>query len=133
MKLRGLVAAVVADTDQAGRGMVRGTRSVTLEGKEESITVSGWASPKDLDQGGGISFSRLGEGKLVFRTFLSPSRDTLTAQDIQQIVSPQKQAAAPAASAPATAPSATLALTEARKKELLLVYLNRLVDVLFSK
>ncbi len=156
MRLRGEVAAVVTDTDGTGRGMVQGTRTISIEGKEESISVSGWLHPKDLDQGGKVSFSRLGDGRLVFRTFLQPAADTLTGRDIQQIISaappagvaagaapaqpgapaaPGAAAAAPAAvgQAPAASPSATLSLTDARKRELLVIYLNRLVDILFSK
>jgi hypothetical protein len=150
MRLRGEVAAVVTDTDATGRGMIQGTRTISIEGKEESVTVSGWLHPKDLDQGGKAPFSRLGDGKLVFRTFLQPSRDILTDQDIQRIITaapaaPAAAPAAPGAAAPAApgtaaqpaatpaAPTSTLALTDARKKELLLLYLNRLVDILFSK
>jgi flagellar L-ring protein FlgH len=157
LKLRGQVAAAVTDTDPAGRAMVQGTRSISIEGKEQSISVSGWVSPADLDQAGAVSFSRLGDGKLVFRTFLSSPRDTLSAQDITaQLAASAQPAAAPAAQpaggaapaaaagaapptgqpgaqAPAAPAAPTLALTDARKKELLLIYLNRLVDVLFSK
>ncbi len=158
MRLRGEVAAVVTDTDQTGRGQVQGSRTISIEGKEESVSVSGWLHPKDLDQQGRAPFSRLGDGRLVFRTFLQPSQDILTNQDIQRIITapPPAPAAAPAAGAPGAAsaapgapaaappaaagaqpqpaaPVVTLSLTDARKRQLLLLYLNRLIDILFSK
>ncbi len=152
MRLRAEVAAVVTDTDATGRGMLQGSRIISIAGKQESITVSGWLHPKDLDQGGKAPFSRLGDGRLVFRTFLQPSQDTLTNQDIQRIITAAPapsaapgaaaaapapgaapaQAAQPAGAAPA-APAATLSLTDARKRQLLVLYLNRLIDILFSR
>jgi flagellar L-ring protein FlgH len=159
LRLQGEVAAVVTSVDASGRGMLQGTRSIMIEGKEESISVSGWLQPRDLDQRGAVSFSRLGEGKLVFRTFVQPAADVLTDKDIRQIVAAAAPAAQPSAGGgqPATAaagtsqppsvraqpaagagqPAApsgqTLGITEERKKELLLLYLNRLVDVLFTR
>jgi hypothetical protein len=173
------VPAVVTDVDATGRASVQGSRSVSLQGKEESIALTGWINPKDVDQKGVVPLTRVGDARLVFKTLLEPSEPILTDKDIQEIIAvvPTPAAAqlgagaagAPAAPAAAsggtagqpaattgaatqpaaapnaapavagvsqaagpTAPTTTLSLTDTRKKELLLLYLNRLIDVLFS-
>jgi hypothetical protein len=156
--LKGQILVTVTDVDASGRGMVQGNRAVSLEGKEESLTLSGWVNPKDVDQKGQVPLSRLGEARLVFKTFLAPAQAVLTDSDIQQIISAAQPAAtsaaaaspagatapAPAAAAGATPagqpaaaaaqqPSRTLSLTDAKKRELLLIYLNRLIDILFTQ
>lgn len=163
--LKGQVPATVMDVDTAGRGMVQGTRTIQLEGKEESLTLSGWVSPKDVNQKGQVALSRLADARLVFRTFLAPAQPVLTTADIQRIITQAAGApalgtaptagqagAAPTAgttttgTAPAAGgaqavqpagqtaqPTTTLSLTDAKKMELLLIYLNRLVDIIFAQ
>ncbi len=161
--LKGQIPATVMDVDASGRGMVQGTRAIQLEGKEESLTLSGWVSPKDVDQKGQVPLSRLADARLVFKTFLAPAQPVLTSADIQRIISQAAaaapaQGAAPAAGQAGTAtagttptaaagaapaagqqaaqpvqPTATLSITDAKKMELLLIYLNRLVDIIFAQ
>jgi hypothetical protein len=178
--LRAEVPATVTQTDQTGRALVSGTRSITLEGKEQSINLTGWVSPKDVDPRGRVALSRLADARLVFKTFLAPSQPILSDKDIQTIIAAAPapaalatpaapaggrapapaaaagqpggaQAPAPAAAAPASpavgaaaaqpagaatpqpAAAPQLSLTDAKKKELLLLYLNRLIDILFSQ
>ncbi len=159
-KMRGEIPALVTDVDPSGRALVQGSRSVQLQGKEESITVSGWVNRKDVDQKGVVPLSRVGEVKLVFKTLLAPSQPVLSDKDIRTIIAAAAPAApvasgapaAPGAPAPpvtatpvaapgiaaqapgAAAPNAAAvtSLTEERKRELLLLYLNRLIDILFS-
>ena len=143
--LKGQIPATVTDVDAAGRGMVQGNRVIQLEGKEESLTLSGWVSPKDVDQKGQVPLSRLGDARLVFRTFLAPAQPVLTSADIQRIIAAVQTAAptAQAAATPGTAgaapagaaaqPAAALSVTDAKKMELLLIYLNRLIDIIFAQ
>jgi flagellar basal body L-ring protein FlgH len=144
-KMRGEIPAAVMDLDAAGRALVQGSRSVMLQGKEESIAVTGWVNRKDVDQKGVVPLSRVGEAKLVFKTLLAPSQPVLSDADIRTIITApaaagtQPPAAAPAAQAPTAAqgagqaaPTAVTSITDERKKQLLLLYLNRLVDILFS-
>ena len=135
-------AARVAQVDGTGKARIEGTRSVTLEGKQESLALSGWLDPADLVSGREVRFSQLADARLSFRTLLEPSAPVLTSRDIQQIV-----AALPVPAAPATPPiagstdaapqiagsdrGAEYTLTEARKVELFLRYVNRLIDFLF--
>jgi ribosomal protein L12E/L44/L45/RPP1/RPP2 len=80
--------------------------------------------------------------RLVYRTFLRPARDVLTQRDLQEIFAaqPAPAAAAPTGAAAGTATAAaaqpaarTLTITETRKRELLLLYLNSLIDILFAR
>ncbi len=161
LSLRGRIPVVVQEVDGTGRALVRGSRSIQIEGREESIEISGWVSPRDVDGDRNVPFSRVADGRLVYRTLLSSARDVLTTDDIRRVLAaapapgaattatgtaPVTTAAQPAAAAgtsATTAPAATtaagstasstLALTDEKKLELLLVYLNRLVDLVFGR
>jgi len=135
-------AARVAQVDATGKARIEGSRSVILEGKQESLALAGWLDPADLRSGREVRFSQLADARLSFRTLLEPAAPTLTSRDIQQIVAALAPAAAPpiAASAPpiaasaaagTAAPRAEFTLTDARKQELFLRYVNRLIDLLF--
>jgi hypothetical protein len=137
--LRGEIPATVTDIDASGRAVLSGSRTVVLEGKEETVALSGWVDPRDVDQKGKVSLSRIGNARLIYRTFLIPSEQVLTSRDIQEIIASAAPPAGAAAAAPASAapsgqaPTKVLALSDAKKRELLLLYLNRLMDVLFER
>ncbi len=152
-----VVTAVAAD----GTAQVQGSRAITLQGKNESITVSGTVSPGLAGRAGTIGFNQLVNARLAYTTLLSPSTNTLSAADLQTVTVPGAgaqpaagaaapagtpsatgaaagapagtAAAAPAAAAAAAPPQTTLQISDARKRALLLIYLNRLLDVLFSQ
>jgi len=138
-------AARVAQVDATGKARIEGSRSVILEGKQESLALAGWLDPADLRSGREVRFSQLADARLSFRTLLEPAAPTLTSRDIQQIVAalaPQIAGSAPqiAGSAPqiagsaaagTAAPRVEFTLTDARKQELFLRYVNRLIDLLF--
>jgi hypothetical protein len=124
---------VVLQVGADGRAQVQGSRSISVEGKEESITVTGRADPRLVDSKRRIALSQLADARLVYRTFLRPSRDILSQRDLQEIFAVQPAPAAGAAPAGSTAAARTLTITEARKRELLLLYLNSLIDILFTR
>jgi hypothetical protein len=132
-------AARVAQVDQTGKARIEGTRSVALEGRQESLALSGWLDPADLVSGREVRFSQLADARLAFRTLLEPAAPTLTSRDIQQIVAAlaeptagaSPQGAGSVGAAPAAGARAEYSLTDARKRELFLRYVNRLVDFLF--
>jgi hypothetical protein len=127
-------AARVAQVDSTGKARIEGTRSVTLEGKQESLALSGWLDPADLVSAREVRFSQLADARLSFRTLLEPAAPTLSSRDIQQIVAalaPQVAGSPQIAGSAAAASRAEYALTDARKQELFLRYVNRLVDFLF--
>ncbi len=145
------IAARVTQIDEAGKALVQGSRGLSLENKEELLTVSGWIDPGVLGSQRAVSFSQLADARLSFRTFLEPAAATLTAADIERVIqqiqaapaaegavppAPGPQPAAGAAAtaapqAPVTQERATYQLSDRKKMELFLIYINRLVDVLF--
>ncbi len=144
--LSGRLVAQVTDIDASGRAQLAGSRSVSIAGKLESVTVSGWLYPARVPSDGRVPFSMLGDSRLSYQTMISTGSDVLSPADITDVLSTlAPPAAAPAAAGqPAgvtgqaaattqpTAAATTLTLTDAKKRELLLLYINRLVDIVFS-
>ena len=165
LSLTASIPVVVTSINQDGTAQVQGSRAITVQGKNESITITGAVSPNLLDQKGTISFSRLANAKLSYTTFLASATDVLSPADLQAMLAPVAGASAPAAAAAgpgtgtapatgttapatgtttpatgttaatatATTASSGLTIPDARKKQLLLLYLNRLIDVVFSQ
>lgn len=148
LSLKTQVPVVVTALNPDGTAQVQGTRTVAIQGKNESITITGSISPGLLDQKGSINFSRLANARLTYTTFLASAANVLSPADLQTVLAPAAPAAAAGAAVPATAPGAApaataaagtvptqpgLTITDARKRQLLLIYLNRLIDVLFSQ
>jgi flagellar basal body L-ring protein FlgH len=151
LSLKTQVPVVVTAVNPDGSAQVQGSRTVSVQGKNESVTVSGSVSPGLLDQKGSINFSKLANSRLVYTTFLASAKDVLTQADLQTLLTPAPAAGAPAAAAGTAAaaapapqgaqagtgaaqgPQQSLVITDARKKQLLLLYLNRLIDVVFSQ
>ena len=157
LSLKTQVPVVVTAVNPDGSAQVRGSRTVSVQGKNESVTVSGSVSPGLLDQKGSINFSRLANSRLIYTTFLASAKDVLTQADLQTLLTPAAAAGAlpagaaapgapaaavgtPAAGVPAAAPPGaqqvpqqSLVISDARKRQLLLLYLNRLIDVVFSQ
>jgi flagellar basal body L-ring protein FlgH len=150
LSLKAEIPVVVTAVNADGTAQVQGSRTIAVQGKNESITVTGAVSPTLLDQKGAIGFNRLANARLLYTTFLASAKDVLSPADLQTLLAPAA-AGVPAAAggaAPAAQPGAAattpgsaqaapaarpgLAIPDARKKELLLVYLNRLIDIVFS-
>jgi flagellar basal body L-ring protein FlgH len=176
LTLKTQIPVVVTAVNPDGTAQVQGSRTVAIQGKNESITVSGAISPGLLDQRGSINFSKLANARLTYTTFLASAKDVLSPADLQRLLTPTPTpaaaasagaapaattagGAAPAAAATGAPPAGTaapaagtagtaaagaagaatapaqqgLTIPDARKKELLLLYLNRLIDVVFSQ
>jgi len=155
--LRTEVAARVAQVDAGGRALLRGTRNFFLENKQEALAISGWVDPLALGPDRRIAFARLADSQLRFQTFLQPAAPTLTRADIQQVIQTLQAGTAPGAPAtpgvgPAAPPTAaaagavsaapgvgptplverrTYTLSDEKKIELFLSYINRMLDLLF--
>ncbi len=152
LSLKTQIPVVVTAVNADGTAQVQGSRTVVIQGKNESITVSGVLSPALLDQKGITNFSKLANARLTYTTFLASTKDVLSPADLQRLLTPAPAAPAPggaptpgaapapgaaapapAVSQPAQAPQTGLSIPDARKKELLLLYLNRLIDIVFSQ
>ncbi len=128
LSLQTSVGALVQEVNPAGAVLIQGVRRVSLGGREESVTLSGWLSPADLGADRRVRFDRLADARIVFRSLLQASAPTLAAGDVVEVRPP----AAGSAPEQAPPPAAQLQLSDARKRELLLQYLNRLADILFQ-
>ena len=158
------IAARVAEIDDTGKARLEGSRTFSVENKDELISIGGWIDPTTLDSGRRVSFSQLADARLQFRTFLQPSAPTLTAADIEEVIEtleipvraggapavPAAPAAGavpgeagPAPAAPAAQPAApqletvtqerrSYQLSQEKRLELFLIYINRMVDLLFQ-
>jgi flagellar L-ring protein FlgH len=159
LSLKTEVPVVVTAVNTDGTAQVQGSRTIAVQGKNESITITGLVSPTLIDQKGAIGFNRLANARLLYTTFLASAKDVLSPADLQTLLAPAAAAApgtpapagaAPAlgtptaqpqagtaqpqaAAAPAPAVKPGLVISDARKKELLLLYLNRLIDIVFSQ
>ena len=155
------IAARVAEIDGTGKARLEGSRTFSVENKDELIAIGGWIDPSTLDSGRRVSFSQLADARLQFRTFLQPSAPTLTTADIEEVIetieipvrgagvpavpaSPTEAGeGAPATAVPAAQPAApqvetvtqerrSYQLSQEKKLELFLSYINRMVDLLFQ-
>jgi flagellar basal body L-ring protein FlgH len=120
------IAARVTAVDPAGKLVITGTRVVQLDGKQETVTINGRVDPKSVDSSGRFNFAQIEGARLTYTSLLQPQAATLTANDIQSIV--KELQAGPAGG---TTTQTTNQLTDQKKKELLLLYLNRLIDIIF--
>ena len=145
------IGARVAEIDGAGKARLEGSRTFSLENKEELVAITGWIDPSTLGSDRRISFSQLADARLRFRTFLQPAGATLSAADIEEVIQtieiPAVTPAAGAAPAEADAEAAgavparaetviqerrSYQLSQEKKIELFLSYINRMVDLLFQ-
>ncbi len=147
LTLKTSLVARVRKIDPAGMLEISGSRTIKVNGEEESISLSGIVDPADLQKGKFIDFSMIADSSLVFKTLLEPGRPVLTTNDIKEIITqtnklqpnqanqtnqtrqPQGRVAPVAAGASTTK---TYALSDAKKKQLLLLYLNKMIDLLFK-
>ena len=154
--LKTQIPVVVTAVNPDGSAAVQGSRTVAIQGKNESITISGTVPAGQ--PAGAVSFSRLANARLTYATFLASAANVLSPADLVTPPPPPAASAAatpaaagtaapaaPAGTAAAATPAATsaagapaaaptgLTIPDARKKQLLLQYLNRLVDVIFAQ
>ena len=149
------VGARVVETDARGNARLEGTRTVALSSREESLTVAGWLDSRVLDAMRVVRFSELADGVLSITSFLAPAAPILTAADLvsPEVLPGDAAAGAGLLLAPAAAPDVAdllaaagqtdlatqqgagqpqLGISDERQQQLLLQYLNRLIDLVFQ-
>lgn len=146
------IVARVVELDATGAVFIEGSKTVSFEGKQESLTLSGWVDARDLGRDRRVSYSKIADSRMVFRGLLQPSEDILTAEDIEEVI-PELQpeiAAIAETETPAGGPEIvagegvtaraasqalpqqkTYRLSDEKKRELFLRYVNRLIDLIF--
>ncbi len=105
---------------------VEGTRTITIEGSVETLVLSGWIDIGDLNKNREVSYSRIADLAIIFKGFLEPDTETLSSTDIEQIITEIVGDVDGE-----TTQSVTYKLTDDAKLELFLLYVNRLVDIIF--
>jgi len=137
------VAVSVVGVDENGNLTLSGGRTVVIQGKQATVTLTGTVDPALLGEGRTLPISSIADARIVYETLLSTGRPNILSQDIEEepvIAASAAEAtvqtdgeAGEAGAAGITEPVATVpALTEEKKRELLLLYVNRLIDLVFE-
>lgn len=146
-EISGRLAAQVVAVDATGLATVTGSRSISFDGKTDTVALSGAFQVSEMNMDRAVPFDSLVNSTLAFTTTVEPGRDLLTAADIQQIVEASTvetvtvddaTAATPVADSALPAPSSAAASTRYelpldRRRQLFVDYLNRIVDILFTQ
>lgn len=145
LSIQGAVVARVQELDENGIARIEAVRTLQLEDATERIVVAGWLDPRDLSESRTVPFDRLAEATLRYTSVLPAGGPILTDADLTAVPSEPPQtteeagtlAPGDAAVAPAipgveqTPVQSGYTLTEERKRELLLEYVNRVLDIIF--
>jgi len=136
------LAVRVVAVEEDGTLSVQGSRTLVIDAKEESLTVTGRVNPRDVDQSREISMASVVDVRVVYRSLLEPTADVLTEEDIEEVLRElgveaevvERPPAAGAEEAETTAETVSAAprLAEESKTQLFLRYVNRLVDLIFQ-
>jgi hypothetical protein len=136
------IAARVIEIDEAGMALIRGERTIVFQNGEERVAVEGWINPGGLDESFAVPFSALADSRLSFSSFLDPTGETIRENELiettQTELEPETEEALIEGleegelPLPEVPPAAGFELTDERKKELLLSYINRFLDIIFQ-
>ena len=135
----GLVAEVVEQLDN-GRFLLRGSRSVEINGKREELVVEGEFSPSALTRGE-LGFSRLADARLTYTAIGMGEETDITAEDLvpardsREVPDGQETAVqeSPEAAGDEGRENGGYSLSAAKRQELLRRYINRIIDILFQR
>ncbi|MBN1523524.1 MAG: flagellar basal body L-ring protein FlgH [Spirochaetales bacterium] len=120
------ISARITQVDQFGKLILLGNKVVQFEGKQETITFSGRIDPKVVDANKQVDFSKVENARLIFTSFLTPAADTITQADIEEVV---EEITAPDGT---VTEKRTTRIRDERKRQLILLYLNRISDIVFQ-
>ena len=153
-------AARVTEIDPQGGFYLRGSREIRLDRGLQRIEVEGWGSLAAVDEEGRIPFNSLADAVLSYTTLKGSGEAVLVEADLQE-PPPEPPVSAEAAALVAETPEATgeepvpaaevpaenlesqapiapqpqtreLTLTEEVRRDLLLQYMNQMIDLLFT-
>lgn len=118
----------VTDITENGLLYIEGTRTITLEGSVETLVLNGWVDINDLNKNREVSYSRIADLTIVFTGFIEPDTETITERDIIEIINELETGTTETTGG---TQSVTYQLSDQTKTELFLVYVNRLIDIIF--
>ncbi len=124
LSVRATFAVRVVGIDEAGQLNLQGSRTISIQGKQESIILSGVVDPMFVGEDRLVPFSSIADARLTYTTLLESGAGVLRAEDLSRPI------LAPTDVEVATTPE--LALSDEKRDELILVYLNRLLDLIFE-
>ena len=127
----GRLAVAVTAVDQ-GLVTISGSRTVSFDGKTDSVSLTARFDERDLSLDRRVAFDRLVNTRVSFATTAEAAgAAVLRTADLQQIIAEVEREAA-AGVVPTGAPAATrYQIPLDRRQALLIRYINRIVDVLF--
>ena len=151
LSLNTAISARIVDIDEAGALFLRGERRTTLRGVTQRLSISGWVSPASVVRGGSVEMDDIADLDLIYTSLIESSAKVIGTEDL---VTPPVPQAPPVVTAPG-APGETSAvetaadvsvpvppvpppaasgivLSEDRRRELLVEYVNRFLEFVFS-
>lgn len=148
------IVTLVKAIDEYGNAYLEGTRNIEIDGKGESLQLTGTISGNSINSGKKVQFSQLVNSRLVYSTFITPIRNVLTDEDIIRAIDELTTGTVPAAetataavplpaeaavqpvpdtaAAPVNTPATAYTLSDTKKKELLLQYINKFINLIFN-
>jgi flagellar L-ring protein FlgH len=115
-------AVRVVGIEEDGHLALRGGRTITIQGKQESISLSGVVDPLLVGEDRTLPFAGIADVRLTYSTLLQPGAGVLRADDLVR-ADPES---------PDGATAGQISLTDQKRDELILSYLNRLLDLIFE-
>jgi flagellar basal body L-ring protein FlgH len=148
-------AARVTEVDAQGGFYLRGSREIRFDRGFQRVEVEGWGTLSAVDEEGRIPFNSLADAVLSYTTLTGSGEAVLAEADLEEpaveppvpdetaAVDETGEGPAPAAEVPdetlepqAPIPlqpqTGELALTEEVRRDLLLQYMNQMIDLLFT-
>lgn len=145
-ELQTRMAVRITETGAEGLVSVRGERSIEINGLRERILLSGKLSPSAVRSGRPVPFDRLVDAELSYSGVGYGMRPPLSEEDLEEIAEAAETALQEADEQPGQdeqtgrpAQAGTedgepeYRLSQEKRKELLVEYINRFIDVLFSQ
>ena len=141
------IAVRVVDLADSGALRIEGARMIVADGLKESITLSGFVDPTFIGDGKRVNASEISDLRIVYTSPLQSDSPVLSPADIVRAEpageTPAESVGAEGAGAaqpvegetdvdvPVTGPTeAGIELTAEKQSELLLLYVNRLIDLI---
>ncbi len=114
------IPARLVERDSKGLFSVDGSRTITINGKEEVLRFSGWCDPASVSTEGFVEFNKLYNAVLEYTSPGLKQSEILIQEDLQQTETDTD----------GTGPGPEL--TPGKQRELLLQYFNRFINTLFG-
>ncbi len=152
IEIRTTLPVRVVEVDSGGFLSVEGTRSLSVFGKTETVSISGVVDPELIGDGRRISLGSIADASLTYTTTLDPTGGIISVDDIEEVEVPPAQTQNASGQVPAAGIGGSasvipveavqsaaeetetqIQLTDEKQRELLLRYLNRMIDLLLAQ